>query len=74
MYRQHFGLTQHPFSNEVEPGDLFPATAAKEIEVRLREAPVTGEKSAEKRVEARAEEKRPEGRTEEKRSHVGRGS
>ncbi len=35
MYRQHFGLTQHPFSNEVEPSDLFPATAAKEIEVRL---------------------------------------
>jgi len=35
MYRQHFGLTQHPFSNEVEPEDLFPATAAKEIEVRL---------------------------------------
>ncbi|MBI3604076.1 MAG: recombinase RecA [Nitrospirae bacterium] len=47
---------------------------SKEIEARLREAPVTGEKSAEKRVEARAEEKRPEGRAEEKRSHVGRAS
>ena len=35
MYRQHFGLTQHPFSNEVEPEDLFPAAAAKELEVRL---------------------------------------
>jgi len=35
MYRQHFGLTHHPFSNEVEPADLFPATAAREIEVRL---------------------------------------
>jgi general secretion pathway protein A len=35
MYRQHFGLTQHPFSNEVDPENLFPATAAKELEVRL---------------------------------------
>lgn len=35
MYRQHFGLTQHPFSNEIEPEDLFPAAAAKELEVRL---------------------------------------
>jgi general secretion pathway protein A len=35
MYLQHFGLTQHPFSNEVEPEDLFPATAATELEVRL---------------------------------------
>jgi type II secretory pathway predicted ATPase ExeA len=35
MYRQHFGLKQHPFSNEVEPEDLFPAAAAKELEVRL---------------------------------------
>jgi len=35
MYRQHFGLTQHPFSNEIEPEDLFPASAAKELEVRL---------------------------------------
>jgi general secretion pathway protein A len=35
VYRQHFALTQHPFSNEVEPEELFPATAAKELEVRL---------------------------------------
>ena len=35
MYRHHFGLNRHPFSNEVEPEDLFPATAAKELEVRL---------------------------------------
>jgi type II secretory pathway predicted ATPase ExeA len=35
MYRQHFGLTAHPFSNEIEPEDLFPAIAAKELEVRL---------------------------------------
>ncbi len=35
MYRQHFGLTHHPFSNEVEPENLFPAVAAKELEVRL---------------------------------------
>lgn len=35
MYRPHFALTHHPFSNEVEPEDLFPAVAAKELEVRL---------------------------------------
>lgn len=35
MYRQHFGLTQHPFTSEVEPEDLFPAAAAKELQVRL---------------------------------------
>ncbi len=35
MYRQHFALTQHPFSNEIEPEELFPAAAAKELEVRL---------------------------------------
>ncbi len=35
MYRKHFGLTQHPFSNEIEPDELFPAAAAKELEVRL---------------------------------------
>jgi general secretion pathway protein A len=35
MYRPHFGLTHHPFGNEVEPEDLFPAAAAKELEVRL---------------------------------------
>jgi type II secretory pathway predicted ATPase ExeA len=35
MYRQHFGLLAHPFSNEIEPEDLFPASGAKELEVRL---------------------------------------
>ncbi len=35
MYRQHFGLTAHPFTSEIEPEDLFPATSAKELEVRL---------------------------------------
>lgn len=35
MYRQHFGLTQHPFSNEIEPEDLFPAVAITELQVRL---------------------------------------
>jgi hypothetical protein len=35
MYRQHFGLTQHPFTNEVDPEDLFPAAATKELEARL---------------------------------------
>lgn len=35
MYRKHFGLTQHPFSNEIEPEDLFPAASSKELEVRL---------------------------------------
>lgn len=35
MYRPHFGLTNHPFGNEIEPEDLFPAAAAKELEVRL---------------------------------------
>ena len=35
MYRQHFGLNQHPFTKEVDPEDLFPAAAAKELEVRL---------------------------------------
>jgi type II secretory pathway predicted ATPase ExeA len=35
MYRHHFGLTAHPFTSEIEPEDLFPATGAKELEVRL---------------------------------------
>lgn len=35
MYRQHFGLTQHPFTSEIEPEELFLAAAAKELEVRL---------------------------------------
>lgn len=35
MYRQHFGLLAHPFSNEIEPEDLFPAAATKELEARM---------------------------------------
>jgi general secretion pathway protein A len=35
MYRVHFGLTQHPFGNEIEPEDLFQTVASKELEVRL---------------------------------------
>jgi len=35
VYRQHFGFTAHPFSNEIEPEDLFPAASAKELEARL---------------------------------------
>lgn len=35
MYRQHFGLKEHPFTNEVEPENLFPAHSAKELQVRL---------------------------------------
>jgi type II secretory pathway predicted ATPase ExeA len=35
VYRQHFGLTKHPFTSEVDPEDLFPTAAAKELEVRL---------------------------------------
>lgn len=36
MYRQHFGLKEHPFTSEVEPDNLFPAAAAKELDVRLQ--------------------------------------
>ncbi len=35
MYRKHFGLTQHPFGNEIEPEDLFPTASSTELEVRL---------------------------------------
>jgi len=35
MYRKHFGLTRHPFSNEIEPEDLFPTASAAELEIRL---------------------------------------
>lgn len=35
MYRKHFGLTRHPFSNEIEPEDLFPTASAAELETRL---------------------------------------
>jgi type II secretory pathway predicted ATPase ExeA len=36
MYRKHFGLTRHPFDKTIAPEDFFPATAAKEMEARLR--------------------------------------
>ena len=35
MYRKHFGLSRHPFSKEIEPEDLFPTAAGKELEARL---------------------------------------
>ena len=35
MYRKHYGLTRHPFSNEIEPDALFPSATSKELEVRL---------------------------------------
>jgi type II secretory pathway predicted ATPase ExeA len=35
MYRKHFGLNRHPFSNEIEPDDLFASSSAKELQVRL---------------------------------------
>ncbi len=35
MYRKHFGLSRHPFTKEVEPDELFPSAALKELEVRL---------------------------------------
>jgi type II secretory pathway predicted ATPase ExeA len=35
MYRKHFALTQHPFSPEIAPDDLFPSATARELDVRL---------------------------------------
>jgi type II secretory pathway predicted ATPase ExeA len=35
MYRKHFGLSRHPFTKEIEPDDLFPSSAMKELETRL---------------------------------------
>jgi type II secretory pathway predicted ATPase ExeA len=35
MYRKHFGLSRHPFTKEIEPDELFPAAALKELEARL---------------------------------------
>jgi general secretion pathway protein A len=35
MYRSHFGLQRLPFSKELAIEDLFPSTAARELEVRL---------------------------------------
>jgi len=35
MYRKHFGLTRHPFSKNIEPDELFPSAALRELEARL---------------------------------------
>ena len=35
MYRKHFGLTHHPFSNEIEPDALYASATSRELEVRL---------------------------------------
>jgi general secretion pathway protein A len=35
MYRQHFGLTRHPFGKDIGPEDLFAAAAQSELETRL---------------------------------------
>jgi type II secretory pathway predicted ATPase ExeA len=35
MYRKHFGLTRHPFAKNIEPDDLFPSAALRELEARL---------------------------------------
>lgn len=35
MYRKHFGLTRYPFSENLDPADLFEGQAQQEAEVRL---------------------------------------
>lgn len=35
MYRKHFGLTRHPFAKNIEPDELFPSNALRELEARL---------------------------------------
>ena len=35
MYRKHFGLTRHPFSNEIESDALYASATSRELEVRL---------------------------------------
>jgi type II secretory pathway predicted ATPase ExeA len=35
MYRKHFGLNRHPFSNELEVDELFASATVQETEVRL---------------------------------------
>lgn len=35
MYRKHFGLTRHPFGNEIDPDALFPSASSTELQVRL---------------------------------------
>lgn len=36
MYRKHFGLNRHPFSNEIDGDDLFPSRSMTELETRLK--------------------------------------
>jgi len=36
MYRKHFALTRHPFTNEIDVDELFPSKAMKELEARLK--------------------------------------
>ena len=36
MYRTHFGLTRHPFGNEIEADALFPSVSSRELELRLQ--------------------------------------
>jgi type II secretory pathway predicted ATPase ExeA len=35
MYRNHFGLTRHPFAKDIAPEDLYGSAAARELEARL---------------------------------------
>lgn len=35
MYRKHFGLTRHPFGNEIEPDALYPSASSSELQARL---------------------------------------
>ena len=35
MYRKHFALTRHPFSNEIDVDDLYPSRSMTELEMRL---------------------------------------
>jgi type II secretory pathway predicted ATPase ExeA len=35
MYRQHFGLTGHPFDKNLAPEDLFVSAAAEELQTRV---------------------------------------
>lgn len=36
MYRKHFALTRHPFSNEIDGDHLFPSRSMTELETRLK--------------------------------------
>lgn len=35
MYRQHFGLTDHPFAKDIPVEELYASTAAQELQARL---------------------------------------